>query len=236
LVADLATRTVALPIRQQRTQTANRVEVCGSFMKANRSMEPITLLTLAKQIAPAVIQKGAAHALGRYLKKKEQEAFEELTEAVRAGHMDLVDAAMEHDLAHALWKYFCAARDGAARRNLRMMARAIAGLLEQRRLFADDFDRYAPTLTRLTELQIQVLVTLTTAYDAALATGVRSQPHKKARAALDLLPSASADPRVVEGTLWELVGLGLLLPRTGGHMLHSPSPLAHEIIELSLRE
>lgn len=197
---------------------------------------PLEIIAAAKAIAPEVIKDGVAKLLEHYWERKKAEAFDELMDAVRSGEIAEVDAALENDLAHALWKYFCAARDGAARRNLRLIAKAIVGLLKEGRLFADDLDRYTPVLGRLTERQILVMVELNKIFEESAALG-------------EVLPISSITVRgtilqniqertgygadQVESALWELTSMGLVLPQAAldGGQFFKPSELSAEIIK-----
>ncbi len=56
-----------------------------------------------------------------------------------------------------LYRYALAVRDGTARRNLRLLAKAMVSLAKRDRLFSDEFNKYADVLSRMTRDQILVL-------------------------------------------------------------------------------
>ena len=69
-------------------------------------MPSIELPPIAKSVAGEVLKEGVSKLLERYWDKRKRESFEELMKAVQEGKIDIIDAAYEDELAHALWKYF----------------------------------------------------------------------------------------------------------------------------------
>ena len=93
-----------------------------------------------------------------YFERKMKEARDELIDAIQDGKVDPEDAANKDQTIAVIYRYFVAARDGTARRNLGLMAKAAVGLLKEDRLSVDEFDRFAPILSELTERQMIVAV------------------------------------------------------------------------------
>jgi hypothetical protein len=95
--------------------------------------------------------------LGSFIQSRMNEAFDILIEELRAGRIDDLHAANEDDTVAVIYRYSLAAREGAARRNLRLLSRAICGLVRRDVLYPDNFNKYADILSRLTRDQILVL-------------------------------------------------------------------------------
>lgn len=87
-------------------------------------------------------------------------AHSRLLEELRAGQITLIDAGAQDDFI-AIWhRYFRAAQEGAARTNLRLMARIIAGMAGRRSLVADQFLHYADILAGLRRDELILVATL----------------------------------------------------------------------------
>jgi hypothetical protein len=96
-------------------------------------------------------------ALGAYIRRNAQDARTILLEELREGKLDALHAANEDEALAVIYRYLLAARDGVARRNLRLLARVIVGLAARDRLFADEFNKYAESLSRLSRDEILVI-------------------------------------------------------------------------------
>lgn len=92
-----------------------------------------------------------------FIRTKLDQAHDILMQEIASGNIDPLEAAQQDDAIAAIYRYVIAARDGAARRNLRLLARAMVGLCQRHRLFADDFNEYAEALSRLTRNEIIVV-------------------------------------------------------------------------------
>src|SRR5262249_54338882 len=124
-----------------------------------------SLAVITKEVAVELFKETASKFFYRYWDAKRAEAVTELLEAARTGKVDMICQPLENDTVHAIWKYMVAAQQGAARRNLRLMAQAIVSLVTAQQTFADDFDRYLPILSRLSREQIVVLVRFVKKFD-----------------------------------------------------------------------
>lgn len=101
--------------------------------------------------APSVLQ----HVLTRRLEAGRDVLLEELSRGERA-----LNSRKPDDLVSILYCYLRAAQEGAARINLRLMARVIAGQAIQGALYADDFFREAGALASLTRSEITLLAAM----------------------------------------------------------------------------
>jgi hypothetical protein len=94
------------------------------------------------------------------MQKRLDQARDILLEELSSGRIDPLQAAQQDDAIAIIYRYMLAVRDGAARRNLRLLARVVSGLGQRDRLFADDFNKYAEALSRLSRDEILVIGTL----------------------------------------------------------------------------
>jgi hypothetical protein len=95
-----------------------------------------------------------------YFRRRTEMARDILFEELRRVNISDAQAASEDDAIAVIVRYLRAAREGAARLNLRLLAKAIAGKLQSGRLVADEFLQYAETLGSLSRDEIIVIGTM----------------------------------------------------------------------------
>lgn len=124
---------------------------------------PRTLIELSASVTSDVLAlvglptSTLSEAFKQFLSHKIEDAQDILLKQMRAGEMSEHRAASQDDAIAILYRYGLTARDGAARRNLRLLAKAVVGLASRDRLNSDEFNKYANVLARLTKDQIFVL-------------------------------------------------------------------------------
>jgi hypothetical protein len=107
------------------------------------------------------VPAGAAGGLfSLFMQKRLDQARDILLEELSSGQIDLLQAAQQDEAIAIIYRCMLAVRDGAARRNLRLLARVVSGLGQRDRLFADEFNKYAEALARLSRDEILVIGTL----------------------------------------------------------------------------
>ena len=132
--------------------------------KSSNSMK--SLISMAKEVFPDLmtvlgIPAGALTALmENYFHRRSQEGLSILLNELKQGEIDSIEAAGQDEKIAVIYRYALAIRDGAARRNLKLLARVIVGLAQRDRLFADEFNKYAEILSKLSRDEILVLGTL----------------------------------------------------------------------------
>jgi hypothetical protein len=84
----------------------------------------------------------AQGAVAAYLRRRAKDAQDILLEELRHARIDSLDFAGQDELGGTLFRYFNAIRDNAARVNLRLMAKVMAGQAQLGRIFTDEFSRY----------------------------------------------------------------------------------------------
>jgi hypothetical protein len=102
----------------------------------------------------------AGVAIGRYLRLRAERARDILFEELRRAHISDAQLASEDDAIAVIVRYLRAAREGAARLNIRLLAKGIAGQIQLGRLVADEFLQYADALGSLSRDEIVVIATL----------------------------------------------------------------------------
>jgi hypothetical protein len=99
----------------------------------------------------------AGLAIGRYFRRSTEQARDILFEELRHANISEAQAASEDDAIRVIVRYLRAAREGTARLNLRLLAKAIAGKLRSGNLVADEFLQYAEVVGSLSRDEIIVI-------------------------------------------------------------------------------
>jgi hypothetical protein len=121
-------------------------------LSADLFVFPLELLGI-----PASAGKGL---FSYFMQTRLDSARDVLFEEIGRDQLDPLGAAQQDDAIAIIYRYMLAVRDGAARRNLRLLAGVVYGLGRRDRLFADDFNRYAESLSRLSRDEILFVGTL----------------------------------------------------------------------------
>jgi len=124
-------------------------EVLGAFLSDALAISGFPLSN-----APGSV---AALALQRVFQQRAEAAREVLQDELRRGDITSLDAAGDDAAAAILFRYLRAAQEGAARRNLRLLAQVIRGQLSSGNLVADEFLSYADVLAPLRREEIVLL-------------------------------------------------------------------------------
>ena len=104
-------------------------------------------------------QAGRALIAG-YLKRKAEAARDILLEEIRSGDKLPPQVASDDDAVAVIYRYLRSANEGAARINLRLLAKAIVGKMRTTALLADEFNLYADALASLSRDEIIVIATI----------------------------------------------------------------------------
>lgn len=99
-------------------------------------------------------------ALKGYMRRRTDSARELLFEELAHGDILPPQAAAKDDAVAIMYHYFRSACMGAARINLRLLAKAIAGRMRTNTLVADDFLPHAEALASLSREEIWLLATM----------------------------------------------------------------------------
>lgn len=123
---------------------------------------PTRLVTLVSEILSSAGLPGGtllAKAVEREMERRKNAALELLIDALKQGdeqgvHIDNEDA---EQFAGMMLRFMSAAKDGAARKNLRLMARLVIGLKREGPFEDDQFQRWAGILKDMTALEIEII-------------------------------------------------------------------------------
>lgn len=100
------------------------------------------------------------HAIKSLFHSRVEKAQQILFEELRQGDKKLTDVRELEEVAAIIYRYARAAQEGAARLNLRLMAKVIAGQAHVGNLVADEFLYYADLLALLRREEVILISTL----------------------------------------------------------------------------
>lgn len=130
----------------------------------------MTLLATGIWLTHEVFDLGLGEGLSRILRRRAQAAREILQDQLSRGEINVTDAADKDEAAAMVFEYIEAARRGAARRNLRMLAQIMEGALDAPPIYADEFLRWSRVLADLSQEEIIVLVKLQEVHNLPINT------------------------------------------------------------------
>lgn len=191
------------------------------------------LLGAAGMPGAGVAGAAGAEALHRLLAKRAETARETLIEELRKG-VHTPASFSEDEFAAVLFRYLRAAQEGAARQNLRLLARLISGMSAQGSLHASDFLRWADVLQSLTPQEIVFLWRL---YDGMTKVQQIDKAHHRnkheavcAMIEKSLVPSVFRTSSVLWAHAMSLTRTGLVIPM-GAYV--APTALLEDIVRLA---
>jgi hypothetical protein len=126
----------------------------------------------------------AGHALQQLIRKRLDDARDIVLEEIQRGDRLPIEPADGDEVVAIVFKYLTAAREGTARRNLRLMARIMRGQAATRSLYADEFSRFASVIASLTYEEVCTVATTYRIRKALLPKG-SGQPIHNMRNMLD---------------------------------------------------
>ncbi len=184
----------------------------------------------------AVPSQTASRLLSGFRGRKIEEARTVLLEQLRKGEVSDYQAAIKDDQIAIIYRYYLAAAQGRARRNLHLLAQAIVGLAKRDSLFADDFNAYAKSLEDLTRDEILVLGRFYALLTEERERGTNAQ-EQRARAwdnlLAELVPDDFQSQRHISAICGSLTRSGLIIAGSGyGAIAYSLSPQMEGLAEL----
>jgi hypothetical protein len=102
----------------------------------------------------------AGATLDAWLNRNGLKSREILLEQLADGSLEHWEIAPEDDLLSALWRYQRATIEGAARKNLKLLARAIVRPQPHEFIYASEFHQYANSVQDLSHLEIEFLAAM----------------------------------------------------------------------------
>ena len=167
--------------------------------------------------------------LSELLHKRLETARDVLLDELRSGDKKLAEASEVDEIVAILERYARAAREGAARLNLRLMAKVIAGQAHRGNLIADEFLYYADILASLRQEEIILIATLhRQRYSTEVAeTDGGARAYKAQTLTRDkLVPGLFPSEKQFMATLGSTTRTGLVIGSSAiGTMVYQTSPL-----------
>lgn len=177
----------------------------------------------------------AGAILGVVLKGREDRAAKIALEEFRKGR----SIYPPDDTAAMLFRYLRAAQEGAARTNLRLMAKIMAGQNEEKPLAADEFLYWAEMISSLKREEIILLATLLRSWSDLSAETDHSKRMSSAYHASQglLVPKVFSTRNDMSATMAALTRTGLIFPGTTiGSFTYQISPLLERLNALASLE
>ncbi len=181
---------------------------------------------------------GAGFALvaGQLLRQRAEQARDILLDELRRGEQTLSAPEVDETVA-VLLRYGRAAQEGAARLNLRLMAKIIAGQAQQHVLYANEFLRHADVIAGLRREEVILLGALQRHWDApavqALANDHDRMNEAKRLMLAELIPVPFMDIAELAATEDAIVRTGFLAgTETFGGTIYKPTRTFQRICAL----
>ncbi|MGJ3258281.1 MAG: hypothetical protein ACFE0S_01640 [Rhodospirillales bacterium] len=173
----------------------------------------VDVLTGGSSGGAATVGAGAETALRQLLRKRHESARDILLEELRDGTRTLDETGEVDEIVAILERYARAAREGAARLNLRLLAKVIAGQAHIGNLVASDFLYYSDLLASLRREEIVFLAVLhrqRISIEKTDPTGI-SLLDLWQSVGTELIPSLFADDDSMRATATALTRTGLIM-------------------------
>lgn len=198
-------------------------------------MDALTLL--AAKAAEVVIPE----AMKAYFEHRKRRAFDIVLEELRLANVDADEAATRSDVAAMFVKFYQAMSQGAAFKNLRVIAKILAHKASDPGERADDFIMWADAIGGLLHEEAVLLAALHRHYEKARITknNVTDKVHNQAMLTLqgELVGPKKTfetnDAFEATGTALARTGFVILVSGWGGMMSFSPSPRLHRLAQLA---
>jgi len=174
--------------------------------------------------------------LSRLMHRRLEAAQSIFLEELRAGETSLPPAQIDDGVA-IVYRYFRAAQEGAARINLRLMAKVIAGQARLSNLSADEFLSDADVIAALRRDEIILLATVHRGWtsDRIVQEPEDSRVTAPLRwAEAELVPSVFRDAEDLRATAASIVRTGLLVPLPSWDWTrYAPTPKLARLVSLA---
>lgn len=185
----------------------------------------------------------AGATLQAVLQRRLNAARDILVEELRFGDRTLASMAEEDEAAAILFRYAQAAQEGAARLNLRLMAKVITGQAHLGNLVADEFLYYANLLSSLRREEIILTATLHRLRQEKAGTEFSSLSGAKSpdiwgEVGKELIPDVFPDDKTIHATALAVGRTGLVMTDTtlDGIAYFTTSPLMDRLLKLASLE
>ncbi len=192
-----------------------------------------TILGIDPKVAIGPVLGGAIRKL---VEHRQQVALDILLEEMATGQINPADVPPK-SLAAPVYRYIRAAREGAARLNLRLLARLIAGQASKHDLIADEFLYHADIIASLRREEIVLIATMyrhRQAPDLLCFEPIERVTPARERTIAELVPSVFPTYDAYQATCQAISRTGLLILASGfGGISAYLSSLADEVIAMT---
>jgi hypothetical protein len=200
--------------------------------------------SLVAWLGGEVFSLGLGEAVRHLIEKRAAAAREILQEELSRADISPIEAMDRDEAAAMVFGYAEAARQGAGRRNLRMLAQILAGAIAAPPVYASEFLRWSRILADLTTEEIIVLAECHRAFKALtanneLAPNVAAWNIFKSMAADFKSRHVIGDAAELETIFQALVRTGLVIQQSGatggalaGGTIYTPSDRLDRLIAL----
>lgn len=201
-------------------------------------MEPASNALVA--VAKAAAEVAVPEAVRAFFEKRQRVAFDILIEELRTAKVSPDEAAARDEVAAMFVKFYHAMAQGAAFKNLRLIAKILAHKAAHVGERTDDFLMWADTIAGLLPEEAVLLAALHRHYADARAR--KKEPDKIHNQAMITLQQELVGARKTFATKEQLEATGTALTRTGfvilvsgwgGGMSFSPAPRLDELARLA---
>lgn len=180
------------------------------------SKTPALLGAVVKDLLSAVgVPSGILGEAFQAMQKRRLEAARAiLLDELAEGQKTLLDAGGVDELVAILHRYARAAQEGAARLNMRLMARVVRGMAATPPLVADEFLAWADVLASLRREELILVATLARARRRAADQSGGQAPAAEAcwkAAASELVPTLFADDMTMRAAACSVMRSGFLV-------------------------
>ncbi|WP_296987924.1 hypothetical protein [Thalassospira sp. UBA1131] len=184
----------------------------------------------------ASIGTGAASMMQKIMQKRLAGARDILLEEIREGKVHISEAVEGDEIVAVAYRFARSAMEGAARVNLRLMAKALKKQLQEPNLLASKFQHHAAIIASLRREEIILLCGLyEIEHTAEYSSKKDDQRPGWALGKLRdrFIPSLFANDKALMATLIALTRTGFVIPETAWDtFVYSTSPNLSEVISL----
>lgn len=181
----------------------------------------------------------AGELFRRYWARKAAEVQETLLEEIAQGAAPLI-AASDDDGVEIVVRVMNASIAGAARINLRLMAKALVGLAQHPPIYASDFAKYQRAVADLSREEIIAVSALYSNFDHALATADPNKPglvpvNAWQKSVTELVPLVFPTENHFRAAVFAAQRTGLVIvgPYAADEGILRASPLMEEVSQLA---
>jgi len=200
--------------------------------------EPFIILSASKWLLGEVFDLGLGEALAQVLRRRGEAAREILQQQLARAEINIADSADRDEAAAMVFGYIEAARQGAARRNLRMLAEIMSKKLATPPIYASEFLRWSRLLADLGPEEIITLARFHEVHhDGAFDKGPGPKDLDGLTKKLEQMlveVGAAKNSLDVQSILGALQRTGLIVYSAGGFggAWHLPTPRLDELLKL----